>query len=271
METKHNRIPIGIKFYQEIPKTDLPTPEVRSYCEALGLLLAGRYNEGLLITEESLKVCAWGFVALGLRDPQNDIDSVVSIRYEKKNRAIFIFNADMNMTRHPLITDICNPDVVSITVPKSVMEDIVVTLGPENLDDEFLGQIAFSINDRFIPGTSADKDSDKNDKRQKNILAFNKVFASGFVQSVPVLALVTSTMKRKWMQRLMNYICLNHTAAMGMCLSTTAYPYRNGKANVMLSDPGAVGWGGFNPEDMTIGMPGSMYNQIKSRIHYVFE
>ena len=91
------------------------------------------------------------------------------------------------------------------------------------------------------------------------------------MQTVPMAAIITATMKRRWMQRLMNYICLNHTAMFGMCLSTTAYPYRNGKANVMMSDPGGVGWGGFDPEDLTIGMPWAMYAQIKPRINHVFQ
>ena len=53
-----------------------------------------------------------------------------------------------------------------------------------------------------------------------------------------------------------------------MCYSTVTYPYQSGKANVTLSDPGAVGWGRFDPEDLTIGMPGEMYQGIRGKFGY---
>jgi methylenetetrahydrofolate dehydrogenase (NADP+)/methenyltetrahydrofolate cyclohydrolase len=261
MNPNHSPTPIGIKFFGEMPHVSLPIPEFRSWCEGLGHLLEGKYPAGFLATEESIGICIWAPVALGFRDPKDKVDGIAPIRYENKYQGIFVFPADLSPQGHALADAVENPDVVLYMAPRDTIGEIVDLLGPENLATDFLGQRNFTANDHYLARPAKDSETRTMKRRERNILAFNRFFASGLVQNRPMISLISSMMKRRWMQATMTYICMNHTAAMGMCYSTVAYPHESGKANVTLSDPGAVGWGALIPKTSPSVCPGTCTKQ----------
>lgn len=68
MEINLEKIPVGIKYLKEkeMPKdfNTIKNPNVRSYCDAVRLLRGDEYNNGIIVTLDSIKACKWCPVGL---------------------------------------------------------------------------------------------------------------------------------------------------------------------------------------------------------------
>jgi hypothetical protein len=149
MSIRLSQSPIAVKFLHEIPECDLPQPEVRSYCDALGKLRDGEFPRGMILRPESIGVCVWSPVALGFRPPVNDIDGSVPCRFDKPVQALFVFSLDTAQADHPLVEFLQDPVVITLVSSPEEMKKIASYLRPEDFGLEHADDLLFTMNSDF--------------------------------------------------------------------------------------------------------------------------
>ncbi|MHA1516282.1 MAG: hypothetical protein ACTSPF_12165 [Candidatus Heimdallarchaeaceae archaeon] len=238
---------IGVKFLKEneLPKdfNIIKNPGVRSYCDAVRLLNNEKYAEGLIVTKDSIKVCHWSPVCLGLKEPETDVQKKIVPLFDELNHGIFIFNIGKTSKSHPLQSAIDNPDAVTLVGSSENISKSVEVIGLENFTKDYIKQLELSAVSLFSnEDILTKKERRKRKSHLRSIKIINWLFASKLISN----------------KKFGTGSCL--------CYGAAAIPYATQKANISFSDSGSIGWGGLSNKDLLLGLPYNLYKTLEPNL-----
>ncbi len=139
---------VGVKFLKEdeMPKdfNTIKNPGVMSFCDAFRLLNNEKFAEGIIVTKDSIKVCHWSPVSLGLKEPETDVQKNIIPLFDELNQGVFIFNIGKTSKIHPLQGAIDNPDTVTLIGSSENIAKSVEKIGLENFTKDYIKQLEYS-------------------------------------------------------------------------------------------------------------------------------
>ena len=257
--------PVAVKFLETLPELDLPRQATRSFCEALSLVRSGEIPGGLLVTPESIAVCAWSPVALGFREPLNDSDAAMPSVHPGPVAAVLLYNygsADLSSDFREVADP---PDSIVLVADEDNSRAVVESLGIGEFDTRYVDRQEFCALPSFSSevGPQDPESVRKRRRRARRTFAMNRIFASGLMQTKRMVHLVTRLMSKRWMQKLMTWLSFNKTVAGSSCFVSTSMPRVSGKAHIGYVDVGSVGWGHVNPRRFLTGVTPEQYNRLQ--------
>lgn len=262
---------IGIKFLKanELPKdfNTIKNPGVRSYCDAVRLLNTEKYSEGLIVTKDSIKVCHWSPVNLGLKEPETGVEKNIIPLFDELNHAIFIFNIRKNNKNHPLQSAIDNPDAVTLVgTPENIAKSVEV-IGLENFTKDYIKQLELSAVSLFSNEDILTKKERRKRKRHLRSLKFiNWLFASKLISNKPMIKFITKMMTKYTFIKIMDGFLRKFGTGSCLCYGAAAIPYATQKANITFADSGSIGCGGLSNKDMFLGLPYNLYKTLEPNL-----
>ncbi len=256
------RVPVGVKYLKEndMPKDfdEIQNPKTRSYCDALRLLHEYEYPNGLIATLDSINVCKWCPVALGLKHPETGLEKKIEPLFNDLNQGVHIFNMTNKITE---------PDVVTLIANRENTEKIIEAIGIENFTRDYIEELTHSNLSEFTEEEFPSKRAKRKHKRHlRSIRLFNWLFASKLISNRFMTWFLTGRLKRYWFTRLMDPILRKYSTGMSLCYSASGIPYTKQKANVAFVDTGAIAWGNVSKDTMIVGLPNSIFKTLESKV-----
>ncbi|MCK4796898.1 MAG: DUF169 domain-containing protein [Spirochaetes bacterium] len=262
---------VGVKFLKEdeMPKdfNTIKNPSVLSYCDAFRLINTEKYTEGIIVTKDSIKICHWSPVGLGLQEPETDVQKKIVPLFDELNHGIFIFNIGKTSKDHPLQNYIDNPDTVTLVgTPENVAKS-VEEIGLENFTKDYINQFDLSAVSLYLDeDTQTKKEKRKIKRHLRNIKFTNWLFASKLISNKPMAKFLTKMLTKYTFVKIMDGLLEKSANGMSCCYGASSIPYATQKANVNLMDTGSIGWGELSKENMFLGLSYSMYKTFEPNI-----
>lgn len=260
---------IGVKFLNkdELPKDfrTVKKPGVISFCDAFRLLEKEKYAEGIIVTGDSIKICHWSPVALGLKKPETDVQKNIVPLFDKLNHGVFIFNIGKTSKDHTLQNFIDNPDIVTLVGTRENVTKSIEEIGIKNFTKEYFKQLEYSAVSLFSSEVLLTKKEKRKMKRHlRSIKIINWLFASKLMNNKLMMKTMNRLMKKYRIIKIMDNFLPKYGTGMSCCYASTSIPYATQKANVTLTDSGSIGWGGLSKKSMLLGLPYDIYKKIES-------
>lgn len=262
MEINLEKIPVGIKYLKEkdMPKdfNTIKNPNVRSYCDAVRLLRGDEYNNGIIVTLDSIKACKWCPVGLGLKKPETGLEKKIEPLFDELNQGVHVFNTTDGVRDLDVVTLVCNQENVV---------KIIEALGLENFTREDIDQLAFSALSEYTEVDYRSKRARRKRKRHlRSIKFFLWLFASKLISNKLMIKFLTFLLKRYTFSRIMDPILRKYSTGMSFCYSVAAIPLVTQKANVVFPDTGAIAWGDVSKDYLLVGLPYSLFKKLEPNI-----
>ncbi len=269
-ELKFERI-VGVKFLKkdELPQDfkTIKKPGVLSFCDALRLIDTNEFKDGIIVTADSIKICHWSPVALGLKEPETDIQKKIEPIFEELNNGIFIFNVGNNYKDHPLQNFIDNPDTVTLIGSFDTVSKSIEQIGIDNFSKDYIKQLEFSALSLFTEdGTLTKKEKRKIKRHLRSARFINSLFASRLINNKPMFKFITRLMTKYPMVKFFDGFLRKFGTALSCCYVSSSIPYTSQKATVSIIDTGSIGWGQMSKKLVFMGLPYSMYKTLEPNI-----
>lgn len=216
-----------------------------SYCDAVRLATAG---EEVLVTADSIEVCKWSPVVLGLKEPADRFDFKLEPRMPGVSG---YFVAPMSSYSNGL-----EPDVVIVRARPEQLGRLIHEMGEEALVERYRGQMGRSAlsEDGFTSGA-----------RVRFALAVNRGLARLRVWKT-FDRFTRLAFKNKLVTRGFEAIISRAMADMSVCRNSTVIPCLEDSVNVSHFCTGAITWGQNPPSHMTSGFPFALFERVSDRI-----
>jgi uncharacterized protein (DUF169 family) len=241
--------PIGVKVLKSLDGfEDIEVLRVASYCEAIKVATSGRE---ILVTPESIEVCKWSPVILGLKRPESKFDKGIGPRMEEPLVGYYI--APITNFRKG-----SKPDVVIIRSRPEQLRAMTGALGEAALVTKYRGEIGktalgageneWNIKLRLSRGLLRLLATLRRSKSWDRFTRF--AFRSQRVSSA------------------LERIIKNTMGDMSVCRNSTVIPYLENAANVSFFCTGGIAWGGNEPSHLTSGIPCELFDKIYERLEF---
>lgn len=267
---KFERI-VGVKFLKEneLPEdfNTIKNPGVKSFCDAFRLLNTETFKDGIVVTGDSIKICHWSPVGLGLREPETEIQKKIDPVFEELNHGIFIFNVGKTYKDHPLQNFIDNPDTVTLMGSFDTVSQSIEQIGIENFSKDYIKQLEFSAFALFTEDDSLTKKEKRKIKRHLRSARFiNSLFASRLISNKPMVKFITRLMTKYPMIKFFDGFLRKFGTALSCCYVSSSIPYASQKGTVSIIDTGSIGWGEMSKKLIFMGLPFGMYKTLETKI-----
>ena len=242
-------LPVGVKVLRSLDGFQgLEVFRGASYCEALEHATSG--NE-VLVTLESIDVCKWSPIVLGLKEPESPFEKGLGPRVDEPVAGYYL--APMSSFREGLA-----PDTVIVRGRPEQLREITDSLGEASLIRRYSGErgkTALGVRER---GWSL---------RVKFTHRLNRLLARlGKLKSWDRFTRVAFRSEK--VSSAFEMLLKRTVADMSVCRNSTVIPYFEDAANISFFCTGAVTWGGNNPANMTSGLPGELYDRVRERLEF---
>lgn len=244
--------PVGIRIVREGDAVPEGAERFRgvSYCQAV---LRATFGKEVLVLSDSIQVCQWAPVVLGFKEPENEFEKSIDIRFPAGTDSLYLAPITKFAGRR-------KPDVVVIRADAETYRTILTALGFESfIHYKDYGRDATALA-TFAegPGRGFSAWAIRNGNRW---LHWMNRFA--WWQRTTTL-LFRSTV----ITRIFDRFITRFMANMSICRNSTVIPLRTGLANISFFCTGGVAWG-KNPSDfMTSGFPYGIYERLAPLLRY---
>lgn len=234
--------PVGVSVLRSASAhSDVPVYHGVSYCDAVR-----RAGEGecLQVLPDSIEVCGWAPVVLGLKAPDNRFEQGLAPRLPYPVAGVLVA---------PLDCFPGEPEVVVVRARPEVLRQMVQVLGPEALWDSHEGRLDCSA----IPALTGEQPT----------------WRQGLVGTVNNLLAALARYRRwqaftRWLFRSpvvtigFDALISRALADMSICRNSTVIPLLTGRVNASFFCTGGVTWGRNDPEHLTSGWPWAQFCQV---------
>lgn len=241
--------PIGVRVLRSLDGfEDIKAFRGASYCEAIRQATSGRE---ILVTPESIDVCRWSPVILGLKQPDCRFEKGIEPRMEGPLAGYFIAPI-------PRFRAGSKPDVVILRGRPEQLRAVTEAIGEADLVSRYRGEIGKTALGVGESGWST---------KVKVTYGVNRLLAGlrgwnswdRFTRFAFRSRRVSSAMER---------IIKNNMGDMSMCRNSTVIPYLENAANVSFFCTGGIAWGGNEPSHLTSGFPGELFDRVCDRLEF---
>lgn len=242
-------------------------PGVRSFCDALRLINTERFSDGLIVTKDTIKICHWSPVGLGLMEPETDVQKKIVPLFEELYHGIFIFNIGKTSKNHPLQSFIDKPDTVSMIGSFETVSRAFEQIGEENFSREYIKQLEFSALSLFTDDDTLTKKEKRKIKRHLRSTKFiNALFASKLISNKPMVKFITKLLTKYPFVKIMDGMLRKTATVLSCCYVSSSIPHSTQKATVCIIDTGSIGWGEMSKKSIFMGLPFDIYSSLESKI-----
>ncbi len=236
--------PVGAKFLSNAADSwdGLRPFEGASYCQAVAT--AG--ERGFLVRPDSIGVCRWSPVVLGLKEVEGGFETRLQPRREGA--------WGVALATLPGFAEAgVEPDVVILRDTAANLRFRLAKLGRANCAMQYAGRMDKSALAILEGGTGGWK--------ARLIGVVNPTLA--WLNRVPGWKKTTEIVFRsKKVSDLYDRLIAACMADMSICRNSTVIPSLTGKANLSHFCTGGVAWGENRPEHMTCGIPYALYAEV---------
>ncbi len=240
---------VGVKMFDSYQPgwSDVPVYFGTSYCHAIS---RAAHGEELLLLANSISLCQWSPIILGLKKPENSFEKRLQPRVDQL-WGIYLAPLARFSTR-PI-----EPDIVIIRDKPHVLKQLFSQLGWARTVSCYEGQMdkstisilkngKFSLKVLLIKGSNQLLYLPQDRKWWAKATAF--IFRSTLVCSI--------------FDRLISFFA----ADMSLCRNSTIIPYLKGGANASFFCSGGIVWGGNHPAQMTSGFPYALFRKLENKL-----
>lgn len=249
MVIKAGYVPVGVKA-GPLDDVNYPAAEMYhgiSYCDAVRIASEGE-GKPLLIGKDSVEVCRWSPVVLGLKQPDAQFDLKVAYQFPYPTENVLLAPVDMYKDGFP-------PDVVLVRATMEELKKVYDELKPENFTVDLSG--AKLDRSALAVFSSAGAESEK-----KKIRFVNELLAN-LNRNAQWRDFVKWVFNREWTTYIFDLLLDRFLANMSICRNSTAIPFVTAKGNVSYFCTGGIAWGLNKPEHMTCGLPYELYKRLE--------
>ncbi len=242
--------PVGVKIWtnEEPDRAGIPRFTGISFCQAIQ---QSTHGQTLIIDSDSIQVCQWSPVALGLKEANNEFEKTIHKHLPAGIRSLLTAPIGQFNEKQ-------RPDVVIIRAQVEKFQAIINLLGY----DQFVPYSSYSLDETalsiFVEGPL------KGFRRwaTKNI---NRWLY--WMNQFPWWqGLTTFLFRSTTITRLFDRFITKYMANMSICRNSTIIPFQSGKANISFFCTGAIAWGKNAPDFLTSGFPYDTYEKLKDRL-----
>ncbi len=258
MNVKLDILPVGVKFLNEeglksCLKSGFKSEKIISFCDGVRKLKEDNIKGGLLITPNSISICKWCQIVLGLKKPKSYFEKTINIKLEFPIYGIFIFNINEPKRSLPDFNKTKNPDTVLIRTTPEKIKSIIEIIGWNNFTDEYFDKLDSSALSLFKDQASLFKVTVT--KLVNNMLTklnTNRIWKKliNVMFKSEVLTLIWDIFIKKFM------------ADMSMCRNSTVIPFLKNKGNISFFCTGGIAWGNNSQQNMPMGLPFDLYMKL---------
>jgi hypothetical protein len=234
--------PVGVRVLRpDGEAADNPAYRGISYCDAVR-----RAGEGevLRVLPDSIQVCRWTPVVLGLKQPEDSFEQGLAPRLDFPVVGLLLAPLD----RFP-----GEPEVVLVRADMETLQKMIALAGSERLWADHQGRIEWSA----VPLLNGEQ------------MAFRHRLVNGVNRGLAILArsgrwraftyrLFRSRLATRGYDALISYAL----ADMSMCRNSTVIPRLADRINVSFFCSGGITWGRNRPDHMTSGWPWHDFQQL---------
>ena len=265
---------VGVKFLkeEEMPENFDVVKKIgiRSFCDAFRLINTEKFSDGLIVTKNTIKICHWSPVGLGLMEPETDVQKKIVPLFDELNHGIFIFNIGKTSKNHPLQRFIDNPDTVTLIGSFEIVSQAIEQIGEENFSKEYVKQLEHSALSLFTNFDGLTKKEKRKIKRHLRSTKFiNSLFASKLISNKPMVKFITKLLTKYPFVKVMDGVLRKIATALSCCYVSSSIPYSTQKATVTLIDTGSIGWGEMSKKSIFLGLPFNIYSSLKSKVSVI--
>jgi len=254
--------PIGVKILTEVPKAveGVPIYQGISYCDAIRQVTT--QGKEFLVRPESIKICKWSPVPLGLKRPETYFERRLAELGPPRlegTQAIYIF--PMREIKRGV-----SPDVVLLrTTPKN-FASIIQILGWDHFAMKYQDDLNRSGLGIFVQRPPPLKQLVK----QFLILLVDNTLAT--MRQYPAWnELLIELCKSTFFCYVLNEFLEVLLADMSMCRNSTVIPYLEKMANISYFCTGGIAWGWNRPDYMTSGFPLNDFRKLQPYLKISYE
>lgn len=228
--------PVGVRVLRSPDEhADVPVYRGVSYCDAVSRAGAG---EILRVLPDSIQVCRWSPVVLGLKQPRG--------RFERGLVPRLTFPV-VGLLLAPLDRFPGTPEVVVVRARPDALREMIENAGRERLWDGHAKRMDRSA----LPSLAADGQTPP---RRPLIGPVNRLLAS--LARFGPWQTVTHWLFRSGLVTAGFDALISRTLAdMSVCRNSTVIPLLTGRANVSFFCTGGITWGHNDPDQLTSGWP----------------
>jgi hypothetical protein len=242
--------PVGIKILtnEETGLAGIPRFTGISYCQAIQQSTLGR---ALIIDSDSIQVCQWSPVVLGLKSAGNEFEKTIHKRLPA-GISSFLSAPIGQFNEHQ------RPDIVIIRAQADTFRAIIDLLGY----DLFIPYSGYGLDETALSIFAEGPLKGFRRWATKNInrwLYWMNQFSWWQM-------LTTFLFRSTTITRLFDCFITKYMANMSLCRNSTVIPYLSSRVNISFFCTGAIAWGKNSPDFLTSGFPYKIYKKIKDRL-----
>jgi uncharacterized protein (DUF169 family) len=241
--------PVGVKILESLDGfEDVEVFRGVSYCEAVRRVT--RSGE-VLVTPESIDVCKWAPVVLGLKRPESSFEKGIWPRMDRPVAGYYI--APLAGFRWGV-----QPDVVILRGSPEQLREITGAIGEQALVSRYRGEIGKTA---LGVGESRWSLKVKITHTVNRILAWLRRWKSWD-------RLTRFAFRSERLSSAMERLIRNNMGDMSICRNSTVIPYLEDGANISFFCTGGIAWGANQPSHLTAGFPFEMYERVCARLGF---
>ena len=241
--------PVGVKVLESLDGfEDVEVFRGVSYCEAVRHVI---YSGEVLVTPESIDVCKWAPVVLGLKRPESRFEKGIWPRMGGPVAGYYI--APLTRFRRGV-----KPDVVILRGSPEQLRVVTEAVGERALVSKYRGKIGITALGVGESGWNL---------KVKITHSVNRVLAR-LRRWEPWDRLTRFAFRSERLSSVLERIIKNTMGDMSMCRNSTVIPYLENAANVSFFCTGGIAWGANQPSHLTSGFPCEVYDRVCARLEF---
>jgi uncharacterized protein (DUF169 family) len=234
--------PVGVALLRSAQDhIDVPAFAGVSYCQAVSQAGDGHV---LRVVPESIEVCRWAPIVLGLKPPEDSFDQHLVPRLDHPTPGLLLA---------PLAQFPGEPDVVLLRTTQQELDPLIRAVGRDQLWQGHHGRLEWSVAPLFTGGRFT--------FHYRIVLQTNAALA--FLARSRHWQAVTHWLFRSRLVTTAYDALISRTMAdMSICRNSTVIPWQTGQMNVSFFCSGGITWGPNNPDHMTSGWPWAVFRTL---------
>lgn len=247
--------PVGVRILaSDHEAATIPVYRGVSYCDAVRRAGAG---EWLRILPDSIEVCGWSQVVLGLKQPEDPFEEGLAPRLAFPIAGLLLA---------PLDGFPGTPDVVLVRAKPEILSEMARAAGQDPWWTGHGGRLDRSAIPAFTRGSRHWRQGFDERPRSAGVRLWlldgvNRILG-GLARSERWQAFTRWLFQSRWVTARFDALISRTLADMSICRNSTAIPLLTGRANLSFFCTGGITWGRNRPEHLTSGWPWPIFQRV---------
>ena len=238
--------PVGVGLLRSAQEHgEVPVFAGVSYCQAVRQAGEG---QAVRVLRDSIEVCQWAPVVLGLRAPQGHFEQHLAPRLEVPTPGLLLAALDQFPGE---------PEVVLVRTTRQVLDSLIRIVGRDQLWQGHGSRLAYSVTPLFSGGRFT---------FHYRVIWHTNTALALLARSRRWQAITHRLFRSRLVTASYDAIISRTLADMSICRNSTVIPWQTGQVNISFFCTGGITWGLNRPDHMTSGWPWAVFQRLSGSV-----